>query len=129
MERGFRSYQNSSSSRKVPLDWQLVIQFAELIRNALKESPLFVWGKVYNSTINSIPARKYQRARVPTISVYGLHHTHASILLFAGVSIANAIRRLAHASMTTTQNTYLHVIQELENQDIDLVMKSLFALI
>ena len=27
--------------------------------------------------------------------------------------------------MTTTQKTYLHVIQELENQDIDLVMRSL----
>jgi hypothetical protein len=30
--------------------------------------------------------------------------------------------------MTTTQKTYLHVIQELENQDIDLVMRSLSAL-
>ena len=27
--------------------------------------------------------------------------------------------------MTTTQKTYLHIIQELENQDIDLVMRSL----
>ena len=59
------------------------------------------------------------------ISVHGLRHTHASILLFAGVSIASVARRLGHASMATTQKTYLHIIQELENQDIDLVIRSL----
>lgn len=55
-------------------------------------------------------------------------HTHASVLLFAGVSIASVARRLGHSSMTTTQKTYLHIIQELENQDIDLVMRSLSGL-
>lgn len=30
--------------------------------------------------------------------------------------------------MTTTQKTYLHIIQELENKDIDLVMRSLSSL-
>jgi integrase len=55
-------------------------------------------------------------------------HTHASLLLFAGVSIASVARRLGHASMTTTQKTYLHIIQELENKDVDLVMRSLSGL-
>ena len=31
--------------------------------------------------------------------------------------------------MTTTQETYLHVIRELENQDVDLVMRSLASLL
>ena len=48
---------------------------------------------------------------------------HASLLLFAGVSIASVARRLGHASMTTTQKTYLHIIQELENKDVDLVIE------
>ena len=52
---------------------------------------------------------------IPVISVHGLRHTHASILLYAGVSVASVARLLGHASMTTTQKTYLHVIQELEN--------------
>ena len=55
-------------------------------------------------------------------------NTHASLLLFAGVSIASVARRLGHASMTTTQKTYLHIIQELENKDIDIVMRSLSEL-
>lgn len=65
---------------------------------------------------------------IPVISVHGLRHTHASLLLFTGVSIASVARRLGHSSMTTTQKTYLHIIQELENKDIDLVMRSLSGL-
>lgn len=125
---GFTPTKNASSVRKVPLDWQLVIQFSELMREAPKNSSLFANGKVYNSTVNGVLARRCQEAGVPVISIHGLRHTHASILLFAGVSIASVARRLGHASMTTTQKTYLHVIQELENQDIDLVMRSLSAL-
>lgn len=62
------------------------------------------------------------------ISIHGFCHTHASLLLFAGVSIASVARRLGHASMTTTQKTYLHIIQELENKDVDLVMRTLSGL-
>lgn len=51
------------------------------------------------------------------------------LLLFAGVSIASVARRLGHASMTTTQKTYLHIIQELENKDVDLVMLTLILLL
>ena len=76
-----------------------------------------------------ILVRYCKKLNIPVISVHGLRHTHASILLYAGVSIASVARRLGHASMTTTQKTYLHVIQELENQDIDLVMRSLSNLL
>ena len=72
--------------------------------------------------------RHCNQAKIPGISVHGLRHTHASVLLFAGVSIASVARRLGHSSMTTTQKTYLHIIRELENQDIDLVMRSLSGL-
>lgn len=72
--------------------------------------------------------RHCNRAEISVISVHGLRHTHASVLLLAGVSIASVARRLGHSSMTTTQKTYLHIIQELENQDIDLVMRSLSGL-
>ncbi len=30
--------------------------------------------------------------------------------------------------MTTTKKTYLHIIQELENKDVDLVMRTLSGL-
>lgn len=125
---GFVPTKNSSSIRKVQLDWQLVMQFSGLLKELPPKEPIFVDGKVYNSTANSVLARHCKHAGVPVITIHGLRHTHASLLLFAGVSIASVSRRLGHASMTTTQETYLHIIRELENQDVDIVMRSLAAL-
>lgn len=125
---GFMPTKNKSSVRKIQIDWQTVIQFSELGKGLPENEPLFVAGKMYNSTANDVLGRYCKAANVPVISVHGLRHTHASILLFAGVSIASVARRLGHASMTTTQKTYLHIIQELENKDVDLVMRSLSGL-
>lgn len=125
---GFLPTKNRSSVRKVAIDWQLIVQFSELVKGLPEDRPVFVHGKVYNSTVNGILGRHCVEAGVPVISVHGLRHTHASLLLFAGVSIASVARRLGHSSMNTTQKTYLHIIQELENKDIDLVMRSLSGL-
>lgn len=125
---GFLPTKNTSSTRKIQIDWQLIVQFSTLVRDLPKEDPIFVSGKKYNSTANSVLARHCKKVGIPVISVHGLRHTHASLLLFAGVSIASVAQRLGHSSMTTTQKTYLHIIQELENKDVDLVMRSLSSL-
>ena len=125
---GFLPTKNKSSVRKIQIDWQTVIQFSELLKGLPEDEPIFVKGKVYNSTVNDILSRHCASLKIPEISIHGLRHTHASLLLFAGVSIASVARRLGHASMTTTQKTYLHIIQELENKDVDLVMRSLSSL-
>ena len=122
---GFLPTKNRSSIRKIPLDWQTVIQFAELLKDLPEDKPIFVNGKTYNSTVNDILARHCRNAEIPIISIHGLRHTHASILLFSGVSIASVARRLGHSNITTTQKTYLHIIQELESKDIDIIMRSL----
>ncbi|WP_304057107.1 site-specific integrase [Levilactobacillus namurensis] len=126
---GFAPTKNKSSMRKVQLDWQTVIQFSQLTKNLPEDQPIFVQGKVYNDTINHYLERLCIKADIPVISVHGLRHTHASLLLYAGVSIASVARRLGHADMTTTQQTYLHIIQELENQDNDKIMKHLASLV
>lgn len=127
---GFQPTKNKSSSRKIQLDWMTVVQFSGLLKDLPGDKPLFIKEEccVYNSTINDILARHCKAAGIPNITIHGLRHTHASILLFAGVSIASVARRLGHASMTTTQKTYLHIIQELENKDVDLIMRSLSSL-
>ena len=126
---GFRPTKNQSSVRKIQIDWQTVMQFSELAKTMAQDKPIFVFKeKIYNSTINGVLTRHCKKNGIPVISVHGLRHTHASLLLFAGVSIASVARRLGHSSMTTTQKTYLHIIQELENKDVDLVMRSIAGL-
>lgn len=125
---GFELTKNKSSERKVQLDWQTVIQFSELVKGLPDNKPIFINSKIYNSTINDILRRHCLSVDVPVITIHGLRHTHASILLYAGVSIASVAHRLGHASMTTTQKIYLHIIQELENTDIDKIMRALTSL-
>ena len=128
-EGGFLPTKNKSSVRKIQIDWQIVVKFSELVKDLPEDEPIFVGkDKVYNSTVNVILTRHCKACGISEISIHGLRHTHASLLLFAGVSIASVARRLGHASMTTTQKTYLHIIQELENKDVDLVMRTLSGL-
>ena len=128
-EGGFQPTKNKSSVRKIQLDWMLVSQFSTLIKDIPVDKPIFIREKaIFNSTINSTLERHCISSNVPVITIHGLRHTHASLLLFAGVSIASVAKRLGHSSMNTTEKTYLHIIRELENKDVDLVMRSLSGL-
>lgn len=127
---GFAPTKNRSSVRKIQIDWQTVMQFASLTKEMPIDEPIFFEkGKnIYNSTINDKLERHCKKCDIPVISIHGLRHTHASLLLFAGVSTPSVARRLGHSSINTTQKTYLHIIQELENKDVDLVMRTLSSL-
>ena len=125
---GFQPTKNKSSVRKIQLDWKLCMQFSGLIRNLPADKPIFVTKRIYNSTVNFFLEKKCKHAGIPVISVHGLRHTHASLLLYAGVSTASVAKRLGHADMTTTQSTYIHIIEELENQDNAKIMRHLAAL-
>lgn len=125
----FQPTKNSSSIRKIQMDWQLAMQFSQLVKDLDPEKPIFVKKRVFNSTINNRLKILCTNANIPVITIHSLRHTHASLLLFAGVSIASVAKRLGHSSMTTTQETYLHIIQELENQDNDKIMRHLSSLV
>lgn len=128
-EGGFTPTKNKSSVRKIQLDWMVVSQFAALLKDLPTGKPIFVTkDRVFNSTLNHRLQKLCKDCKIPVITVHGLRHTHASLLLFAGVSIASVAKRLGHSSMNTTEKTYLHIIQELEVKDVDLVMRSLSGL-
>lgn len=120
---------NPSSVRTIQLDWQTAIQFSKLVRNMPSDQLIFVSERIFNTTINKKLSKLCNNAEIPEITIHGLRHTHASLLLYAEVSIASVARRLGHSSMTTTQETYLHIIHELENQDNDKIMRHLSMLI
>ena len=92
---GFLPTKNKSSVRKIQIDWQIVVKFSELVKKLPEDKPIFVGEeKIYNSTVNDVLARHCKECGISVISIHGLRHTHASLLLFAGVSIASVARRL-----------------------------------
>ena len=100
---GFQPTKNKASQRRVSLDWKTNMQMAQLTQALSTGDLIFVKKKIYNSTLNHRLKRHCVRAGIPIISMHGLRHTHASLLLYEGVSIASVARRLGHADMTTTQ--------------------------
>lgn len=50
-----------------------------------------------------------EKAGVKTIRVHDLRHSHASLLLHAGLDIITVSRRLGHENIETTLKTYSHI--------------------
>ena len=125
---GFGETKNYSSKRTLQIDTELNEQFLNLTCGLAVDQPIFICNRVFNSTVNGRLKALCKKAGVPVIALHALRHTHASILIFAGVSIASIAKRLGHSSMSTTQETYLHIIRELENQDNDKILQHLSLL-
>ena len=125
---GFTETKNQSSRRTLQIDPQLNHSLSNLTRGLTADNPIFVKGRVFNSTVNDRLEVLCKLSQVPLISIHSLRHSHASLLIFAGVSIASIAKRLGHSSINTTQETYLHIIQELENQDNDKIIRQLSIL-
>lgn len=127
---GFSPTKNRSSVREIDIDPMLAYQFRILIKDKLADEPIFFNknNRVFNSTINAQLARYCKLAEVPQITLHSLRHTHASILIVSGVSIPSISRRLGHSNVSTTQDTYLHIIKELESMDRDKAMDCLSGL-
>ncbi|QJD73532.1 site-specific integrase [Lactobacillus acetotolerans] len=126
----FQPTKNKSSNRTVMVDWQLMQQFQVMINNKKAGEPIFFdkEQRIYNSTLNQRLASYCKKVDIPVISIHGLRHTHASLLLYEGVSIASVAKRLGHNNTTTTQETYIHIIRELENKDNDKILHHLSQL-
>lgn len=66
------------------------------------------------NSVNKTLRRACKRAGIEKVTSHAMRHTHASILLLNGVSLAYISKRLGHKDITITANTYSHVLKELE---------------
>lgn len=130
---GYAPTKNKSSKRKVRIDWQLAMQLRQYIAalgvDGASTEPIFIRSRrVFNATVNHRLKEICLSVGIPVITLHALRHTHASLLLYAGVSVASVAKRLGHANMATTQSTYIHIIRELEAKDNDKVIQFLSEL-
>lgn len=127
---GFMKTKTPSSVREITIDTTTSKRLHTYLTTfpASSKRPIFMTpeGHVFVSAeINHDLTDILHHLKVPRITFHGLRHTHASILLYKGVSVLSVSRRLGHSSITTTQSTYLHIIKELETQDQDRIISIL----
>lgn len=59
--------------------------------------------------------------QLPQISIHGLRHTHATLLLSKGENVKVISDRLGHASVKITLDTYSHVLPSMKKQTATLL--------
>ncbi|MFD1392147.1 tyrosine-type recombinase/integrase [Lacticaseibacillus jixianensis] len=129
---GFKKTKNRASIRTIPLDSKTtrILNDYILDHSVAQNTPLFLTDGVapVSARINKVLTEKLNQLGLPRITFHGLRHTHASVLLYQGVSVLSVSKRLGHSNITTTQSTYLHIIKELEEQDNDKIINILNTL-
>ncbi|TKI88524.1 site-specific integrase, partial [Bacillus cereus] len=62
--------------------------------------------------------RILKKANVTNITIHGLRHTHAVLLLDAGYSMKEVQERLGHDSIQITSDIYAHISKELNKKSL-----------
>ncbi len=57
-----------------------------------------------------------EKTGLPKIRFHDLRHTHATLMLQAGVHVKVMSERLGHSSISTTMNTYAHVLPTMQRE-------------
>lgn len=116
------------------IDWQTANILQRMMQGYKENEPFWLKklqsknGRIYNSTLNQKLTKFCKEADVPRISIHGLRHTHASLLISAGVSIQSVAKRLGHGNTETTQRVYIHLLDDLQERDNNRMMTILTGL-
>lgn len=83
-------------------------------------------GVIRPTYLRTVFNRTIEKSGVKKISFHGLRHTHATLLLRAGVHPKVVQERLGHRSIQTTLDTYSHVIPGIQEIAATSIQKSLY---
>lgn len=112
---GFRSLKTDSSERTITLDKKTM----DLLQPLIDAGNPFIFGGQRSLSITCVQ-REFERAikesGVKKIRIHDLRHSHASVLIAAGVPVLAVSRRLGHSSVTITLNTYSHLLSQTETE-------------
>lgn len=124
MHEGFGPTKNQQSVRKLKMDSKTMAIFKGWFainpdndHKLIFYSPASKYKVLSNGAANKTLENFLNKLNIEPISIHGLRHTHASILLYKKVSIYYVSERLGHADIETTMQHYAHIIKELREQD------------
>lgn len=95
----------------------------EIVGNAWQQPDMVFTsctGHWYDRSLLNAQFRRFIKAHKEelnldhNLTIHGLRHTNASLLLFAGEDIANVSAHLGHASVETTSKVYAHMYNEIK---------------
>lgn len=112
---------NKNSVRHIAITQQLVAAIMDNKRGK-DADPIFVCSL---ARIERCLYRTLEALEIPRTTVHGLRHSHASYLLYKGVSINYVSSRLGHANISITQRVYAHMLHEEKVSETEKTLKIL----
>lgn len=88
-----------------------------MINSKLSKLPRRIDGKLFSLSHNAV-AKSFNHTKKiigledDNVTPYSLRHTHTSFLLSKGISIEYISKRLGHATISQTLDTYTHLLEE-----------------
>ena len=117
------SPKSKSSYRDIDIDPKTVTMLKQYKHRQTKEA--WILGRtekvVFSDFIHEYPNNRtlqarlkihFKQAQVPDIGFHGFRHTHASLLLNAGIPYKELQHRLGHSTLSMTMDTYSHLSKE-----------------
>lgn len=136
MDGGFGTTKNEQSNRVIKMDEQTMTIFKkwfsqtpENMYGLIFYSPNSKYSVISNTAVNKTLKSILNKLNIGPISVHGLRHTHASVLLYKKVSIYYVSERLGHGDIETTLQHYAHIVKELRRQDEESTTKIIADLV
>lgn len=124
---GFVPLKNEASERRINVDKLTLTILKELVlkvkNDKVNENQLVLYHAdspiqvVTNDRLNDVLCRCLRLKITSIITAHGLRHTHASILLYKGISLLYVSERLGHPSLDITISTYAHLMKELREKN------------
>ncbi|WP_099355694.1 tyrosine-type recombinase/integrase [Fredinandcohnia onubensis] len=115
---------NQQSKRTIKMDKITMFHFKELFNNTPTNihdlvfySPESKYKVISNTNANNLLKKLLLELNIEPITLHGLRHTHASVLLYKKASIHYVSERLGHCDIETTLKEYTHVLKEIRLQD------------
>jgi integrase len=78
-------------------------------------------AQLHPERISALFARLVRAAALPPIPLHGLRHTYASLALAKGVNAAIVARRLGHATVAFTLDSYSHVLPQVDAEAAEVI--------
>ncbi len=121
----------------LPANIMELLEFHKQAQDAYKEPFGEDWPEpnaVFTSELGkrlsiSLPTQHFQRLvkeyNLPPISLYGLRHTAATIMIAEGLNAREVAARLGHAQTSTTLNIYAHAFQDANTRATNAIANAL----
>lgn len=121
---GFGETKTEKSNRIIKMNKKVMEYFKELFQNIPENSnnllffsPNSKFKVISNTNANKLLKKLLSELNIEPITVHGLRHTHASLLLYKKASIHYVSERLGHSDIETTLKEYTHVLKEIRMED------------